>query len=266
MTDSQRIGTPAGGPAATWQWQDGAQTGAAASVPVQDAQAAAPAAPVDAAPAHAAEPAALPPAHDYEADLAAKDTELKALQQKMEGIEGASRDAQGERQKMVVEMARLVNERESIEKAKNEELTKRQEQLDEVSQATQTLAQKTMTLEQQLAEATAKATKLEVLTNEFPNLLKYAQFIPPSGNSEEVRGYCQAFQQTREADLGEYRQMIATGYAARTVPTGAPATRAPEPIGDVTQLESRLTQAMTDPRMFEEELSAAIRNYEARRP
>ena len=262
MTDSQRIGTPTGATEQAWQWQNGERPAA----PVEPA---APAPEITAAPVEAAPPAtpeAMPPPRDYEAELGARDVELRGLQQKMESIEGASQEATAERQKMVVEMARLVNEKEAIERAKDDELSRQKQQLEEVSQATQTLAQKTQTLEQQLADATAKATKLEVLTREFPNLLKYAQFIPPSASAEEVRGYCQAFQQTRESDLTEYRQMIAGGYAARTAPAGVPATRAPEPLGDPAQLESHLQGAMGDSRMFEETLAAAIRNYEARRP
>ncbi len=266
MTDSQRTGTPAGATEATWQWQQGEQVVTAASAP-PSAPEPVPTAPVaEAAPGQAAPAAAALPPRDYEAELAARDVELKGLQARMESIEGASQDATAERQKMVVEMARLVNEKEAIERTRNGELVRQQQQLEEVSQATQTLTRTTQALEQKLAEAEAKATKLDVLTSEFPHLIKYAQFIPVSTSVEEVRGYCEAFQQTRESDLTEYRQMITSGYAARTATTGVPATRPAEPVGDPAQLEAHLASAMSDPRVFEESLAAAIRNYEARKP
>lgn len=256
MTDTQRIGTPAGGPETAWPEGFRQQEPVPAPEPAAEPVAEQPVAPAT---------ATLPP-RDYEAELAAKDADLKRLETAMQGIEGASKEAQDERQKLVIEVARLVNERESIERAKDEALTRKTQELEEVSQATQTLSQKTQTLEQQLYEAQAKATKLEVVTSEFPNLLRYAQYIPASANADEVRQYCRSFEQTRDADLGEYRQMLTSGYAARATQTTVPVTRTPEPYGDATQLEERLNSVMGDHRMFEEELQAAIRNYEARRP
>lgn len=250
MTDSQRAGFSQ--PETAWPEGSRQETPAAEPEPVAEQSAVPPT-------------ATLPP-RDYEAELAAKDVELKAMETKLSGVEGASKEAQDERQKLVIEVARLVNERESIERAKDEALTRKTQELEEVSQATQTLAQKTQTLEQQLYEAQAKATKLEIVTSEFPGLLRYAQYIPASADPDEVRSYCRSFEQTREADLGEYRQALTTGYAARATQTTVPVTRTPEPIGDATQLEARLSGAMSDHRMFEEELQAAIRNYEARRP
>lgn len=255
MTDKQRAGGSNGMPETAWPEVQ------QETAPVSAAPEPAPAEP------NAVSTATLPP-RDFEAELAQKDVELKALEAKMSTVEGATKEAQDERQKMVIEVARLVNERESIEREKNEALTKKTEELAEVSQATQTLAQKTVSLEQQLQEAQAKATKLEVVTSEFPDLLRYARYIPASADPDEVRSYCRSFQETREQDLGEYRQMFngGTPAAARIPNPQVPVTRMPEPFGDATQLEERLAGAMRDPRAFEAELEAAIRNYEARRP
>lgn len=210
-----------------------------------------------------------PPAmsRDFEVELAQKDQQLKQLEKRLTDIQGASRKDQEDRQKLMTDVARLVNEREAIEKAKNEELERTTQQLEEVSQATQTLTQKTATLEQQLAEAQAKATKLEIVTSEFPNLLQYAEFIPASTSAEEVRDFCRAFEAKREADLSQYRQIISGGQAVRTVPAATPATRM-ESFGDATNLEERLGTAMKSGshELFERELQAAIQNYEARRP
>lgn len=214
-------------------------------------------------------PPVVVPSRDFEAELAQKDRELKTMETKLSSIEGASKEAQDERQRMVVEVAKLINEREAIEQAKETQLQQKNAELEQVSQATQTLNQKTQTLEQQLQERDralaaekAKSTKLEVLTQEFPNLLRYAQFIPASSDPAEVRGHCLAFQQARESDLSDYRQVVSG--AVRPVPTGTPVTRMPDSGSDAEQLEQRLTNAMGDQSMFEAELQAAIANYRAR--
>lgn len=208
----------------------------------------------------AAPPEPLPavePERDYSAELAQKDLELKAMEERMATMEGASKE---ENEKFLLEIARMVNERNAIEAAQKAELLSKQEALDEVSQATQSLVSKTKTLEQQLADAQAEATTLRVLSQEFPNLLRYSQFIPKSANAEEVRGYCSLFEKARETDLGEYRQLVSGGNVVRTAPVGAPATRVAEPFADVTQLEDRLFDAALNNRsLFEAELQAAVR-------
>ncbi len=216
---------------------------------------AAPAAAAPAAPAQETLP------RDFAAELAARDAALEEARRKMESIQGASQEAQDEKQRMVVEMARLVNEKTAIERAKNEALTAQKAELEEVSQATQTLASKTATLEQQLTEAQSEATTLRVLSQEFPNLLKYSQFIPKSTDAEEVRRYCRTFSEVRENDLGEYRQVIAGNHSVRSVPTGTPAVRV-DPLPDGS-LEDRLNAAMNsrNPQLFEEELRSAIRQF-----
>lgn len=206
------------------------------------------------------------PSREYESELAAKDIEIKKLETAMAKIEGASKDAQDERLKLIAEVAKLINERDDIVKAKDQALESKQQELAEVSKATQDLSQKTLTLEQQLAAEKAKATKLEVLTAEYPHLIRYAKYIVSSSDPDDVRRECRAFEQARESDLSEYRQVLSGGQAMRTVPTGTPVTRVESSIDDTEQLEERLASIMNEsPSVFQAELDAIIRNYNARR-
>lgn len=210
--------------------------------------------------------AAAPPTREYESELAAKDLEIKRLGDLVAKVEGASKDAQDERLKLIAEVAKLINERENLVAAKDQALDAKRQELEEVSKATQDLSQKTLTLEQQLAAETAKSTKLEVLTQEFPHLIRYSKYIVSSSDPEEVRRECRMFDQEREKDLTEYRQVLSGGQAMRTVPTGTPATRIESNIDDTEQIEERLQSMMGEPpSVFQAELDAIIRNYNARR-
>jgi len=220
-----------------------------------------------AAPAPVAEPPQVKvPARDFEAELAVKDKALEDLQVKINAVQGATKEHQKERQQLMTEVTRLINERQEIESAKNAEIEEKTGQLEEASKATQALSQKTQTLEQELQSERAKATKLEVLVNEFPDLLGFSHLIPASADAAEVRGYCQQLNQAVEAKLTDYRQKLGVAGSMRTVPTGTPATR-PMDFTDATQLEQRLQEAMgKSPEIFQEEIRAAIANLEARRP
>lgn len=213
------------------------------------------------------------PPRDYESELAYKDQQLTEMATKMNAIQGSSKKAQTEREEMMVEMARVMNQRDAIIREKDDALEKKSADLAEVSQATQTLNQKTQDLEGKLSELEqalqnerAKNVKLDIITQEFPHLLRYAEYIPSSVDAGEVRGYCIKFQSAREADLSDYRQIVAGGQMVRTVPTGQPAVR-PDYTGDATRLEERFQSLdpLKDRALYEQELKAAILNFGSQR-
>ena len=189
---------------------------------------------------------------DYDLELAAKDAEIKRLNEAWLATKNDHHLTRDEIKRAQVALAEAVQEREAIVSAKDRTLSQVTEQLETVSQATQTLTKERTELSGELEQARAKATKLEILTEEFPELLRYSKLIPASSDAEMVRAACRALSDARRQDLEAQRISAVTGNPMNAMPSAPP----------------RVDVALNDPermRSFLEEAKGNAQEYERRR-
>lgn len=219
------------------------------------------------------EPAApRPPAgdeRDYNLELAAKDAEIKRLNEAWLETKNSHHLTRDEIKRAQVALAEAVQEREAIVAAKDRALTEAQEQLETVSQATQTLTKERTELSGELEQARAKATKLEILTEEFPELLRYSKLIPASGDPDVVREACRALSDARRQDLESQRINAITGNPMTAMPSAA--ARVDVSLTDPERMRSYLEEAKGNPQEYErrrqlllDQFSAAVARNESR--
>lgn len=185
---------------------------------------------------------------DYDAELATRDAAIKKLTQDWLDAKNSSHLSKEETQKAQFALAQAVREREQIVAQKERQLAETAEQLETVSQATQTLSEAKTQLESELAQKAAKATKLEILTEEFPELLRYAKLIPASSDADEVRAACQALKEARTQDLESQRIAAVTGVNAG-LPTNPQRTE-PTTMSEA-EVRNYLREASADPKEYE---------------
>lgn len=189
---------------------------------------------------------------DYDLELAAKDAEIKRLNEAWLDSKNSHHMTRDEIKRAQVSLAEAVQEREAIVAAKDRALSEITEQLETVSQATQTLTKERTELSGELEQARAKATKLEILTEEFPELLRYSKLIPASSDPETIRLSCRALSEARRQDMEAQRISAITGNPMNAMPSAA----------------ARVDVNLTDPekmRSFLEEVKGNPQEYERRR-
>lgn len=220
--------------------------------PVQDQPVTPPAEPVTpppADPAPAKPPVAPTPERDYDVEIAQKDAQIKQLTDDFLASKNSQHMSQAEIRKAQVALAEAIQERNKIEEAKEKELAAITEQLETVSQATQVLSKEKSDLTTELETQAAKAVKLEILTEEFPELLRYARSIQPSRDPEAVRAACRELAAARVADLEAQRIGAVTGNGMTQVPANP--TRVEPVLTDPSKIRDYLSEAMHDPKEYE---------------
>lgn len=207
---------------------------------------------------------------DYDLELAAKDAEIKRLNDAWLETKNSHHLTRDEIKRAQVSLAEAVQEREAIVAAKDRALTEMTEQLETVSQATQTLTKERTELSGELEQARAKATKLEVLTEEFPELLRYSKLIPASGDPDVVREACRALSDARRQDLEAQRINAITGNPMTAMPSAA--ARVDVSLTDPERMRSYLEEAKGNPQEYErrrqlllDQFSAAVARNDATR-
>ena len=202
------------------------------------------------------------PNPDYEAKLAAKDAEIQRLSDAFTASKSSHHMTQGEIQKAREALAVAVTERQRIEAEKDRALAETETKLKEVSQATQTLTEERSKLAEEYETQAAKATKLEVLAEEFPELLRYSKLIPASKDPEVVRAACKALADARKQDLEAARIQAVTGNGISQIPTSP--TRTDDAfLTDPEEMRSWLAEAKNDPKEYERRRQALVDRHEA---
>lgn len=198
---------------------------------------------------------------DYDLELAAKDAEIKRLNEAWLDTKNSHHLTRDEIKRAQVALAEAVQEREAIVAAKDKALTEVTEQLETVSQATQTLSKERTELSSELETARAKATKLEVLTEEFPELLRYSKLIPASSNPDTVRAACQALADARRQDLEAQRINAITGNPVTAMPSAAPRVEAS--VTDPERMRTYLEEAKGNPQEYERRRQLLLDQFQA---
>lgn len=206
--------------------------------------------------------AAVDPSRDYDAELAIKDAEIKRLSDAWVESKNSHHMTKDEINRARVALAEAVQERERLVAAKDQALAETQEQLETVSQATQVLSKEKQALTSELETQAAKATKLEVLTEEYPELLRYARLIPASRDPEVVRAACAALQEARQLDMEAQRMAAVTGNPMNALPS-TPATRVDTTLSDPERMRTFLAEAMGDPKEYERRRQLLLDQLEA---
>lgn len=198
---------------------------------------------------------------DYDAELAQKDLEIKEVTEKWQAAKNDHHLTKGEIQKARSIMAEAVAERDRIVAEKEAALESTQKELETQSQATQTLSKEKTELNGELELAAAKATKLEILTEEFPELLRYAKLINPSRDPEAVREACRVLAEARKQDLESLRINAVTGNNISQLSSNA--TRNEPRLADTTQMREYLVDAKTDAKEYERRRQTLIDQFNA---
>lgn len=201
------------------------------------------------------------PRRDYDLELAAKDAEIKRLNEAWLSTKNDHHLTRDEIKRAQVALAEAVQEREAIVSAKDRELTQVSEQLETVSQATQTLTKERTELSTELEQARAKATKLEILTDEFPELLRYSKLIPASSDPETVRAACKALSEARRQDMEAQRISAITGNPMNAMP--AAASRVDVSLNDPERMRSYLEEAKGNPQEYERRRQLLLDQFSA---
>lgn len=209
------------------------------------------------------EPVLTPPTpgRDIDAELSAKDLEIKRLSEAWLESKNSHHMTRDEINKARVALAEAVQERERLVADKDKQLQETQDQLEVVSQATQTLTKEKTELTSELEQQAAKATKLEILTEEFPELLRYAKLIPASRDPEMVRAACQALAEARKQDLEAQRIGAVTGNPLNALPSTP--TRVEAQLNDPEQMRSYLAEAKNNPQEYERRRQLLLDQFQA---
>jgi myosin heavy subunit len=186
---------------------------------------------------------------ELDVKLAQKDEEIRRLTDEQRKAKNERHLTQDELQKAQVALAKAVNEREAIIAEQHRVLTETKGQLKDMSQATQTLSEQQTAIASELDAQKAKATKLEVLTEEFPELLRYAKLIPVSTDPDVVRAACQALQDARTQDLEAHRITAITQNGISQLPTAA--GRQDVQLSNPEDMRKWLQEAQGNPEEYE---------------
>ncbi len=208
-------------------------------------------------------------ARDYDAELKARDATVADLNRKISEVQGQSKTAHAEREKLMLEIAEHLKEKGEISKERDEALAKQSETLETMSKATRVvsdekddLAAKLAAAQEQLDNQNKLIAKQNILTSEFPHLLRYADMITP-GDEESVRKQCQKLAEIREADLTQQKAILGGGVT--NSPGAAPIVR-PMADGDEESLKKALAAAAAKgPTEFEAEVQRQIEAYNSTR-
>lgn len=195
---------------------------------------------------------------DFDAKLLAKDNEIAKLKEDWLADKNSQHLTKEDVRKSQEALATAVKERSKIEKDKDAIIKETQEKLETVSQATQTLSTEKTELTEKYELSEAKATKLEVLTDEFPELLGYAKLIPANKDAEVVRAACKALAEARKADLEAQRIGAVTGASN---PSGAQRV-VESPITDPVKMREYLDGAKRDPKEYEKRRQILLDSYD----
>ena len=207
-----------------------------------------------------AEPAKTTPSRDYDAELAAKDLEIRKITTDWQTAKNTAHLTQEENTKAQVALAKAVQERERLVAEKDAKLAKAQEELEMVSQATQTLSKERTDLSNELETADARATKYQILAEEFPDLLRYSKLIPASRDAAVVRAACTDLMEARGKDL-EAQRIGAVTNPLTSLPTQP--LRTDPAIETTDQAHNYLRQAMSDPKEYERRRQLLLERYNA---
>ena len=188
------------------------------------------------------------------------------LQQELQAITGTTQAVQAQRADLLEQIKAETDKTLTLER----QLETTQTELEAASQATQTAETAKAEAEQIATEATAKATtaearavKLEVITEKFPELLRYKDFIEASEDPAEVAKQCEAFRTARAADVTSIQQQLGGAALQSTVPTGQ-ASRVVS-ITDDAALADYLAEAFNDPEEFKSRVKQATEGLNASR-
>ena len=196
---------------------------------------------------------------DYPAELAAKDLEIQKIKDQWETSKNDHHLSVDETRKAQLALAQAVTERENLAKESEAALKKASDELAKVSQATQTLNQERTDLSSQLETSEATRVKLEVLTEEFPELLRYSKLIPANRDAEAVRQACKNLQDARQADLEAQR--IDSVHNVNTFRT-APVSKEARVLQNPEEIRAYLAEAAT-PQEYEQRRTLLLDNIAA---
>jgi len=199
----------------------------------------------------------------YDAELAAKDVEIKRLSDAWLAEKNSTTMTKADVQRAQEALATAVRQRTEIEQQKDQLIKETQEKLETVSQATQTLSTENTELTTKFETAEAKATKLEILTEEFPELLRYAKLIPANRDAEVVRTACKALAEARQQDLEAQRIGAVTNNQVTSL--GSNASRVEAQITDTDKMREYLNGANKNPQEYEKRRQILLDQYEAAR-
>lgn len=188
----------------------------------------------------------------YEQQLKDKDAEIQRLSDSWVADKNSHHLTKADIKRSQEALAEAVRERSEIEKEAKIKLDETQSKLETASQATQTLSTEKNELAEKYEASSAKATKYEILANEFPELLRYAKLIPESNDPEAVRASCTALADARKQDLEAQRINAVTNNGVTTLGSGA----------------GRVETQFTDPDKMSDYLHGAgkdVKEYEKRR-
>lgn len=233
-------------------------------------------APVTAAPetpaVATAETVATPDTRDYQAELGSKDAEIAQLRGQLDAVQGTNQAATAEREQLMLRTAELLTEREGIAKELAAAAESRSQAIETLSKATHTVADAKTELEQKLAAAQAQIADYEsklaaergvnmrhkVITEEFPHLAMFADYIPASEDIEAVRAEAKKFAAKTDSLVTGLRAAVATGVTAMPSVGSVVRTEAP----GSNDLQARLDAARAKgPDAFEAALAEAIQAY-----
>jgi chromosome segregation ATPase len=185
---------------------------------------------------------------DFEGELTQSQQRIDSLTNEIEMLRQTGKLSEESLQRLSVTLAEEVKRRSQIQSEYDAYRAKTDAELEQVSLATRTLAEEKQTLEQRAAQAEAKATKLEVIVSEFPDLLGYAELIPASVDPEVVRGACRKLQEARQRDLETVRSQAVSNRFFQM--SSSPARTEPA-VADPEALGRYLREAMDDPVEFQ---------------
>lgn len=191
----------------------------------------------------------VPAGNDIDAMLAAKDAEIKRLTSEFQAAKNERHLTKGEITAAQVALAEAVKERERLVSEKDAALAKATEELQTVSEATQTLSEANAKLAAEYEASLAKATKLEVMTEEFPELLRYSKLIVAHKDPDVVRAACLELAAARQADMEAARLSAVTGSPITGLPT-QPQRNEPT-LTDSGSIRNYLAEARNDPKEYE---------------
>jgi len=185
---------------------------------------------------------------NFEGELAESQQRINELTSELQQLKDGGRLTEDALHRLSTALAREIEHRSRIQSEYEAFRAKIQADLAQASQATQTLATEKQELERRVTEAEAKATKLEILTNEFPELLGYAELIPANTDPEAVRAACAKLQAARQRDLESVRARAVSGHVAAL--SGTP-PRVESSLADPDAIGAYLREAMHDPVEFQ---------------
>lgn len=188
------------------------------------------------------------PGRDFERELSESHDRITSLTNELESLQQSGRLTEESLHRLSVALSEEVKRRSEIQAAFEAYKQQVTAELAQASQATQVLASEKQDLEVRAANAEAKATKLEVLVAEFPDLLGYADLIPASTDPAVVRAACQRLQEARTRDLETVRAQAITG---RMYQVGASPARQEVTLADPQSLGKWLREAMDNPAEFQ---------------